>query len=540
MSTEQVPGGGVQSVREILDLTLARASEADRDDLVLRLTAVRRLLLCNTLQVLVTGAQRQGKSALIEALMLTPMSGPSLDAMNYRESRSTSNDGAAGPGSAGDVEPAHVVLFAAEAVRPLSAVEVEQLRGIQDRCPNLVLVLTMLDRNDGWREVLAQNRTLLSDAGIYVEVSAVSAVWRMRAQWSGDEGQANESGIPAVRADLEGMVADVERPAVQAAVHQTLAAVAELERMLVARRANLADAEGPERACVEVAVIERRAEALRTSAARCPALISGGCATVRGDIALDLRQRLQGVQNELDRALQRSNPGTDWAALTGWLFELVGFEAQLNREFALARGAHVSANLAREFAIAQPHTVSGARVAALPQLPQPPDAATGLPSTSPVNLTVVLGFVMKMWVGFAMFFTVVAVAKLHVAPVLSLVPMLLMAAIGALDERRRWLDRRRTHASAALRRYLGDVTARVNKDLAELVRAIESELHEAYGGRFGRQREVLAADHARAQRDLRGLERSPRVIGEIEDRLRDYAELRRRASGIMPARLLAR
>ena len=146
---------------------------------------------------------------------------------------------------------------------------------------------------------------------------------------------------------------------------------------------------------------------------------------------------------------------------------------------------------------------------------------------------------MRVWVGFAIFFTLSAAAKLHLPPVVSAVPMLIMATVGTLDERRRWRERRRAHASTALRGYISDVTARVNKDANDLVRGVETELRESYGSWFEREREALATERAAAQRDLRAIERSPKLLGEIKDRLRDYAELKRRASGVIPARLLA-
>lgn len=534
MSAEQAPGGSARSAREVLDLTLAQAREADRDDLVLRLTAARRLLMRHGLQVRVTGLPGQGKSALIEALTLAP----TRDAVAYEEAGSTA---LCGPGAVPgrDVELAHVELYVTGAAGPLSGPEVEDLRRAQDRCPNIILVMTKIDQNVGWREVLEQNRALLRDAGICVEMAAVSAVWRMQAGWSGDQDQAARSGVPALRADLGELSADVERPAVQAAVQHTLTALAELEQMLQQRRTTLSGVGGPERARELVYYLEQRAEALRVTAARCPVVISANCAALQGDVALDLRQRMQGLNVELDQALQRSSPAREWPVVTAWLYELVAYEAGLNRNFAIAGGARVSALAAHQLGIAEPHQVAGTHLVNPGPLVPPPPAEIALPRVSPINITVVFGVLMRVWVGFAIFYTLVAAAKVQIAPVVSLVPMLLMAAIGTLEACGRWRDRRRAHASTALRGYIADVTARVNKDANDLVRGLETELREAYSGWFEREREAVGTQRAAAQRDLRAIERSPKLLGEIDNRLRDYAELKRRAGGIIPARLLA-
>jgi hypothetical protein len=532
MSAEQVPGGGARSVKEVLDLTLAQAREAGRDDLVLRLTAARRLLMRRTLQVRVNGSPRQGKSALIESLML----GPSPDVVTYEEVAPADAAGRLGS----EIELAHAELYVTRASGVLTGAEVEDLRAAQDRCPNVIVVMTKIDECEGWDDVLARNRALIAEAGIGVEVRAVSAVWRMQAGWSGDEALADRSGLLALKADLVALSADAERPAVQAAVGHVLAALAELEKMLRRRRATLSAVEGPERLREQLWILERQAEALRISSARCPVVISGNCAALQGDVGLELRQRMQGVGSELDRALLGSNPVRKWPELTSWLYDLLTFEARLNREFAFDGAARVSGGTAHQLVVSEAHRVTGSQVAAPVAFPQPPDVHIALPKISPINITVVFGVLMRGWVGFAIFFTLSAAAKLHLPAVVSLVPMLLMAGLGCIEERRRWRERRRGHASAALRGYISDVTARVNKDGNDLVRGVEAELREAYGGWFERARDAVAADRVRTQRDLRAIERSPTLLGEVDDRLRDYAELKRRARGVMPARLLAR
>ncbi len=68
MSTQQASSTGVLRAEEVLDLTIAQASEAGRDDLVRRLSDARRLLV-DSAAVHAVGESQQGKSCLIEALI---------------------------------------------------------------------------------------------------------------------------------------------------------------------------------------------------------------------------------------------------------------------------------------------------------------------------------------------------------------------------------------------------------------------------------------------------------------------------------------
>ena len=69
MSTQQASSSGVLRATEVLDLTIAQAHEAERNDLVQRLADARRLLVDSPVTVHLVGDPRQGKSSLMDALM---------------------------------------------------------------------------------------------------------------------------------------------------------------------------------------------------------------------------------------------------------------------------------------------------------------------------------------------------------------------------------------------------------------------------------------------------------------------------------------
>jgi len=71
MSEQRAPSAGVRYASETVDIAIEGAEAYDRDDLVARLTAARRLLTGPAVTVYVVGEFKQGKSSLVNALVGT-------------------------------------------------------------------------------------------------------------------------------------------------------------------------------------------------------------------------------------------------------------------------------------------------------------------------------------------------------------------------------------------------------------------------------------------------------------------------------------
>jgi hypothetical protein len=214
MSSQELESASVRDAYEILELTMAEADEARRADLLARLSDARGLLEDSKVRVLVVGGARQGKSALIEALLLSRRDAAGEAPSEISRLMMVEPNPPAGPGAGVTVEPAalvqvwnpaqaHAVLFVSDASAVLTRPEIEQLRRIQDLCPTIMFVLTKIDSAPHWYQVLEQNQALLRDAGVGVETWAVSSVARLRGEYSGDDNLAESSGIPALRGHLE-------------------------------------------------------------------------------------------------------------------------------------------------------------------------------------------------------------------------------------------------------------------------------------------------------------------------------------------------
>jgi hypothetical protein len=73
MSSQQAPSGAARHALETLDLAIQGTRAYEREDLAERLSSARRLLTDSTVMVHVVGEFKQGKSSLVNALLMAPI-----------------------------------------------------------------------------------------------------------------------------------------------------------------------------------------------------------------------------------------------------------------------------------------------------------------------------------------------------------------------------------------------------------------------------------------------------------------------------------
>src|SRR5438270_8283318 len=152
MSTQQASSSGVVQAMEIVDLTIAQAHEAERSDLVQRLSDARRLLVDSPVTVHVVGGLQQGKSSLMDVLIGS--AGAAVPARRRPTDRSDEvwidlpagqlilvEAAAMGTGALPPIGRVHAVLFVSDASSELTRAEIECLRTMQDLCPTIIFVL---------------------------------------------------------------------------------------------------------------------------------------------------------------------------------------------------------------------------------------------------------------------------------------------------------------------------------------------------------------------------------------------------------------
>jgi hypothetical protein len=534
MSERQPSSASVQAAEELLDLALAEANEARREDVQARLHATRSLLHDSRLRVQVVGGHRQGKSALIEALMMSAREDarPSachasrLDLVEVPAIGATSTP-----------QQAHVVLFVSDSAAPLTGEELARLRTAVEGCPMTVFVQTKIDACAGWRDVLNHNIALMRDAGLSVETWVVSSIGRLRGGWTGDERLTVGSGLPALVGQLQMLWTDFEVTGLRIVSHHLLAVITELDGLVRKRRAELAEPAVAEDLVARIAELDARHQDLRERAVRWPPLLANGFATIHADVAFDLRCRVERVRTQLDRTLGDRRPFENWRPMARWLRHRLTLDAQANGELALAASAEFAARAAEHFGLRRPELEPPDEEDPDSAIPRPPRPDAG--DQRVVTLSASVNVLMRSWMGFMMYFLIDGIAHLGWSPLVGLIPGGALALTAVIEERRQYIARERSRAAMILHKYVDVASVKAANNSGERLRRLEQRMREHYG----RYIDWCEAEMHRERRavEVRSaeLEARPALLKEIDAGLRYYDTLRHRVSTLVAAHLLA-
>jgi hypothetical protein len=540
---------------EILDLTIAQAHEAERNDLVERLADARRLLVDAPVTVHVVGGPQQGKSSLMG--VLTGSAGAAVPARRRPTDRSDEAriDLPAGqlvmveaaPMSAGALPPtagperigrAHAVLFVSDASSELTSAEIECLRTMQDLCPTIIFVLTKIDGSLQWRQLLERDKALLNEAGIGVETMAVSATLGTQGQRAGDDELTRMSGVARVLEALDRIAADAEQTSLRAVANHVLFALDQLAEMLQAHRSRLVRPGRSAQARAASRLAEERLDDVRTSSVRWQKLLRDSFANVTSDVDFDLRQRMQAVLAQAEHTIEHSDPAKNWDEFAGWLRRRLTSEAQANNDLAVTSSRNVSLEAAKHVALDEMHIIDPPQATIVTDLPTALTADEAL-GTSRVGISAVVNIVLRAYMGFVMFYLLTRLIELSLPMILSLVPTLLMGGLAVVEERNRRRDKRREQASTTVRSYITDFSMRVTKESRDLLRQLEQDLRDAYGARSEQMQRSLTDTRNLSQRTLKELEQAPALLRQIDTDVALLGNLRARATAILPTALLA-
>lgn len=540
MSTQQASSGGVRIAEQVLDLTIAQAREADREDLVERLSDARRLLVDASLTVHVVGESQQGKSSLMA--LIAPSGGIRHPGRLTLIEAGTTVTGHAGtlpaPALERQIGRSHAVLFVSDASSELTRAEIEYLRAIQDLCPTIVLVLTKIDVNAQWREVLERDKSVLNTAGICVSALAVSAVLRTQSLRCADDELARISGVPKLIDALEAITADAERTSLRAVANHTLFALDQLTEMLRFRQSRLTEPNRPAQARTAARRADERAAALRRRVAAFQKLLVDSFATISSDVDFDLRQRMQAVLTDAEHTIEQGDPATDWDTFATWLHQRLAYEARANRDLVVTSSRIISQRAAEHFMLSEMHIIDP------PLVGVPTDTSTTLTADRAlgdrgVGLSAGLNVFFRAYMGFMMFVLLRGMTGLDIPFAIGLVPALLLGGLALMEDRKRQLDKRRVQASATVRNIITDFNMRITKDARDLVRQLDQELRDAYSTRIEQIQHKIAETRNLAEATLGEQEQCPTLLQQIDADLALLTDLRGRTAAIIPAQLLA-
>ncbi|GAB1510570.1 dynamin family protein [Actinophytocola sp. KF-1] len=378
------------------------------------------------------------------------------------------------------ISMADAVLFVTSAAQELTRSEVDFLRRARRLCPTVACVLTKTDFYPAWRRIRELDDAHLTAAtGQEIPLVAVSSALRARAVKNSDAGLNAESGYPGliefVR-DLVGGSAE-QRLATDAAA-EVAALCDQLETSFAAERAALADPAAAQRVVDELTAVKAHVEQLKTTAARWHQTLNDGIADLTSDIDHDLKSRIRAVTAAADEAIDDSDPADTWAEMGSWLQSKTAEELLSNYELLRDRATELSERVGEHF-----HAASG--VAPLgPTVHDPTPLAAGavgedldLKKMRVVKQAMVA---LKSAYGSAVMFSLLGSMVGIVLGPIGVGIGLVLGHRGLREEKKRQVQKRRTEARNAVRRYCDKVTFVAAKDSRDTLRRVQRELRDHY------------------------------------------------------------
>jgi hypothetical protein len=579
---------------DLVDLGLRACEAFDRPDLAARLTEAKRRLADPVIHVVVAGEFKQGKSTLVNALVGAPVcpvdddaatavptfvrhgDKPSAELWRDGDARETieladvrrhvveSGDGepriggvevriprallASGlvlvdtPGIGGlgsahsaaslaAISLADAVLFVTSAAQELTRSEMEFLRRARSMCPTVACVLTKTDFYPAWRRIRDLDASHLATEGD-IPLLAVSSALRARAVKHSDAELNTESGFPdlitLVREQVGGSAE--QRLATEAAA-EVVALCDHLESSFAAERAALADPANAQRVVDELTAVKSHAERLTTAAAKWNQTLGDGIGDLTSDIDFDLKARIKEVTTEADQAIEAGDPADTWSEFGPWLQARTAEALLCNYELLRDHATDLSERVGEHFREA------AGTMLTRPTVHDPSPLAAGevgedldLKKMRAVKQAMVA---LKSAYGGAMMFTLVGGMVGIILGPIGIGIGLVLGHRGLREEKKRQIQKRRTEAKNAVRRYCDKITFVASKDSRDTLRRVQRELRDHYTAlaeelNRSNTRALTAATEA-AKRNQASREKR---LKDVDAELARLKQLRQRAEAV--------
>lgn len=388
-------------------------------------------------------------------------------------------ESAHGMATMGALAMADAVLFVTDSSQEFTASELDFLTKAAERCPTVVCVLPKIDFYPNWRLILDANREHLTRAALDIDILPVSSALRLRSITKNDRQLNVESGFPDLLSRLrDDIISDAERTHHLSAANDIRAVATQLSETENAHLGALTNPEQREELIAVATEAKDRADRMRSAAARWSTTLNDGITDLTSNTDHDLRRRSRELLAEVEALIDENDP-TD---IADELFPMV--EQRLMADFAenysqLRERASTLSELVFELFDADTPRGDIPEVAA-------PIAAVEEVGSLDVELAERPTFGQSMMTGLRgsyggvmMFGMMGAVVGLATFGPLSIGAGALLGRKAAKEERDRQLTVRRQQAKMGIRKYIDEVSFRVNKHSRDTLKQIQRELRDA-------------------------------------------------------------
>jgi hypothetical protein len=592
MSGQQAPSGATRHALETLDLAIQGARAYEREDLAERLSSARRLLTDSTVMVHVVGEFKQGKSSLVNALLMAPICPVDDDIatavsteVRYAEqvSASASFESVEGSGGAGwteNISPSEIANYASEAGNPGNCRRLRSVTVGINR-PLLASGLTLVDtpgvgglgsiQNAAALSTLPQSHAVLFVSDASQELTAaelrflatvqdlcptiimILSKTDLYAHWEQilrlDLGHLDRRQIAIevlpLSSEVRGRAARTSDQEMNnesgfpPLVRRLGEVVTDSERLALDAVAGHVisavdqleiDPAGLDALIGELTSAKQRADALRERSAKWQQLLQDGFSDIASDIDFDLRDRSRTVLHEAEATISEGDPAKNWEEFEAWLRQRLAAEALENYAMFVRRAKEIAATVSEHFALAEADVIRVREVAAPVELIG--EFAVDSNFVGKKGKGAGLATFQKAYSGMLMFTMLTHLAGLAILPailpVVGLAPAMLMGRAGLMDDRRRKLEQRRAEAKATVRRFVDDFNMQVGKDSRDAVRHVQRELRSACAERVTELQRSASEALAAAQASVTSTESASTQRERIDSDLATLASLRSR------------
>ncbi len=375
---------------------------------------------------------------------------------------------------------ADAVLFVTSAAQELTRSEMNFLHRARSMCPTVACVFTKTDFYPAWRRIRDLDAGHLQAAGVEVPLIAVSSALRARAVKNGDAELNAESGFPALIQLVRDQVGgSAEKRLAAEAAAEVVSLCDHLETSFAAEREALADPAAAQRVVDELTAVKSHVESLKTAAAKWNQTLNDGIGDLSSDIDFDLRARIREVIKEADAAVEAGDPADTWSELGSWLQSRTAAELLTNYEHLRDRATELSERVGEHFREASGGMYRHFDV----HDPTPLADAGGLGDDLDLQKMRVVKqalVALKSAYGSAMMFTVLgSMVGVMLGPI-GIGIGLVLGHRGLKEEKKRQIQKRRSEARNAVRKYCDKITFVAAKDSKDTLRRVQRELRDHY------------------------------------------------------------
>jgi hypothetical protein len=375
------------------------------------------------------------------------------------------------------VSQADAVLVVSSATRELSTTELRLIDQVAKLCPTVVVVLTKIDIAPRWRRVAERNRARLASAGISAKVIGVSAMLRLTAARSGDDGLNAESGFAELISYLQHEV--ISQPELLARRSVTVLAGLAVQQLFAPLHQELAGTPaGSSDAIKRWQDAQQKIDQLRKDSAAWQTALADDMADLVTDIEYDLRDRTRRILREVDSFFDEADPLVDWESFAEWLDDNLADAAETNFAWLVERFEWITSRITRDLEGYRDELLPASLVAVGDGLLDPRHELTK-PKVDRFTLS------QKMFVGLRgsyggllMFGLATSLVGWPLINAVSLGAGVLFAAKSIYDESGAQLKRRQVTAKTFAQRHIDDFYLAFTKDTRDLVRQLQRGLRD--------------------------------------------------------------